>query len=204
MTKQAQTTAPAKKIPHDGKRYGVNPQMAELIQNIQRWASDRNLLMGSTPMAQSLKLAEESGELAKGVTKGDKPLIKDAIGDTAVVAIIMATQMGFDPVGMLSTGDKGSLLRHGERLAGMTKVYADVSIVGSVNRGVCDIMGVCFDSAQDNAATLHHDLVNLLLLLKVAANHYGLTYTECLRFAYNEIKDRKGKMVDGVFVKEAV
>ena len=25
---------------------------------------------------------------------------------------------------------------------------------------------------------------------------------ECLSVAYNDIKDRKGKMVDGVFVKE--
>ena len=193
-----------KKLPHDGQRYSVNPQMAELIQNIQRWASDRNLLAGSTPLAQSLKLAEESGELAKGVVKKNQELIKDAIGDTAVVAIIMATQMGFDPVGMLSTGDKGSMLRHGERLAGMPVGHADVSIVGSVNRNVCDIMGLCFDSAQENAAHLHHDLVNLLLLLKVAANRFGLTYTECLAFAYNEIKDRKGRMENGVFVKGEV
>jgi hypothetical protein len=26
---------------------------------------------------------------------------------------------------------------------------------------------------------------------------------ECLETAYNDIKDRKGKMIDGVFVKEA-
>lgn len=200
---QTTKTSPTK-TPHDGQRYSVNPQMAELIQNIQRWASDRNLLAGSTPLAQSLKLAEESGELAKGVVKKNPDLIKDAIGDTAVVAIIIATQMGFDPVGMLSTGDKGSLLRHGERLASMPVGHADVSIVGSVNRSVCDIMGLCFDSAQENAAHLHHDLVNLLLLLKVAANHFGLTYTECLAFAYNEIKGRKGRMENGVFVKEEV
>jgi hypothetical protein len=26
---------------------------------------------------------------------------------------------------------------------------------------------------------------------------------ECLEVAYNDIKDRKGKMIDGVFVKES-
>jgi len=31
-------------------------------------------------------------------------------------------------------------------------------------------------------------------------NNIGLE--ECLEVAYNDIKDRKGKMVDGVFVKE--
>lgn len=31
---------------------------------------------------------------------------------------------------------------------------------------------------------------------------YNLSLTECVEHAYNEIKDRKGKMIDGIFVKE--
>lgn len=31
----------------------------------------------------------------------------------------------------------------------------------------------------------------------------GLDFNDCLDYAYNEIKDRKGKMIDGVFIKEA-
>ena len=34
------------------------------------------------------------------------------------------------------------------------------------------------------------------------AEMLGMDFEECLWSAYNEIKDRKGKMVDGVFVKE--
>lgn len=30
----------------------------------------------------------------------------------------------------------------------------------------------------------------------------GVDFNECLKMAYNEIKDRKGKMIEGVFVKE--
>ena len=30
----------------------------------------------------------------------------------------------------------------------------------------------------------------------------GLDFEECLQVAYEEIKDRKGKVVDGIFVKE--
>lgn len=30
----------------------------------------------------------------------------------------------------------------------------------------------------------------------------GISFVECLHSAYNEIKDRKGKMVNGTFVKE--
>lgn len=34
------------------------------------------------------------------------------------------------------------------------------------------------------------------------AKKYNTTLEETLEMAYNEIKDRKGKMIDGVFVKE--
>lgn len=35
------------------------------------------------------------------------------------------------------------------------------------------------------------------------AKKFDLTLTKCLELAWNEIKDRQGKMVDGVFVKES-
>lgn len=34
------------------------------------------------------------------------------------------------------------------------------------------------------------------------AHTYGTTLKECVELAYNEIKNRKGKMIDGMFVKE--
>jgi len=40
--------------------------------------------------------------------------------------------------------------------------------------------------------------VTLILL----AERYGLTFEECLEWAYNVISQRTGKMVDGVFVKD--
>ena len=30
----------------------------------------------------------------------------------------------------------------------------------------------------------------------------GVDFNECLKMAYDEIKDRRGKMIDGVFVKD--
>ena len=44
------------------------------------------------------------------------------------------------------------------------------------------------------------DVVVTLILL---AQQNGLELQDCLQYAYDEIKGRKGKMVDGVFVKEA-
>jgi|GEM_PF-3300640 len=40
--------------------------------------------------------------------------------------------------------------------------------------------------------------VTLILLAEL----HGVPFEECLQFAYNEIKGRTGKMVDGIFVKD--
>lgn len=40
------------------------------------------------------------------------------------------------------------------------------------------------------------------VVLSVLALQSGRTLTDCMTAAYEEIKDRKGKMVDGVFIKE--
>jgi NTP pyrophosphatase (non-canonical NTP hydrolase) len=41
----------------------------------------------------------------------------------------------------------------------------------------------------------------LVVMINILARN-KLTLEECLEVAYNDIKDRKGKMVDGIFVKE--
>lgn len=41
-----------------------------------------------------------------------------------------------------------------------------------------------------------------LVVLIIIAEQSGTSIEECLGLAWNEIKDRKGKMVDGIFIKE--
>jgi hypothetical protein len=48
------------------------------------------------------------------------------------------------------------------------------------------------------------DIGDCLVVLINIAERNGLSLFECLSHAYEDIKDRKGKMVDGVFVKERV
>lgn len=47
------------------------------------------------------------------------------------------------------------------------------------------------------------DIGDMMVVLINIAERNRLSLTECLYVAYNDIKDRKGRMVDGVFVKEA-
>lgn len=43
---------------------------------------------------------------------------------------------------------------------------------------------------------------DVLVTLIIVAEQLGMTLTECLAVAYMEIKDRKGKLVNGTFIKE--
>ena len=49
---------------------------------------------------------------------------------------------------------------------------------------------------EDDVGDINVVLINLL-------ERNGFTMQQCLDVAWNDIKDRKGKMIDGVFVKEA-
>ena len=47
------------------------------------------------------------------------------------------------------------------------------------------------------------DIGDCIVVLVNLAEREGLSLTSCVKVAYNDIKDRKGRMVDGVFVKES-
>lgn len=98
--------------------------MINRFEDIRNWALARNLIEGSTPEKQFVKLIEEIGELAAGLARNKRFEIIDGIGDAIVVLTIMAAQL-------------------------------------------------------------------------------GINVEDCMEAAYAEIKDRKGRMIDGVFVKEA-
>lgn len=102
----------------------MNVREGSHFELIRGWAADRNLIEGSNPRAQMLKLFEEGGETAGAIARGNRDGVIDGIGDCAVVLTILAAQ-------------------------------------------------------------------------------HGVTIEECIAAAWDEIKDRRGKMVDGVFVKEA-
>jgi len=96
--------------------------MQDLIEKVNKWFDDRNLIEGSTDKDQVLKLMQELGELSDHACKGED--IRDDLGDMLVV---------------------------------------------------------------------------MLNIMK--RNNYSIK--ECLQIAYDDIKDRKGKMVNGIFVKES-
>jgi NTP pyrophosphatase (non-canonical NTP hydrolase) len=56
---------------------------------------------------------------------------------------------------------------------------------------------------KNRRAEIIDGIGDTIVTLIIVAAQYGLTIEECLQMAYNEIKDRKGRMENGVFIKEA-
>ena len=49
---------------------------------------------------------------------------------------------------------------------------------------------------------IRDDIGDIMVVLINIMVRNNLNMNECLSIAYNDIKDRKGKMIDGIFVKE--
>jgi NTP pyrophosphatase (non-canonical NTP hydrolase) len=49
---------------------------------------------------------------------------------------------------------------------------------------------------------IRDDIGDMIVVLINIAERNNVSLTECLDQAWNDIKDRKGKMVDGIFIKE--
>ena len=56
--------------------------------------------------------------------------------------------------------------------------------------------------ARGNKEALKDGIGDSIVTLIILAMQCGTTASECLESAYNEIANRKGKTVDGVFIKE--
>lgn len=57
--------------------------------------------------------------------------------------------------------------------------------------------------ARGDKLALIDGIGDVVVTLIILGQQNGLELQDCLQYAYDEIKGRKGKMVDGVFVKEA-
>ena len=56
--------------------------------------------------------------------------------------------------------------------------------------------------AKDNPDAVQDAIGDAYVVLTILSMQLGMDIRQCVKMAYNEIKDRKGRMVNGVFVKE--
>lgn len=55
-----------------------------------------------------------------------------------------------------------------------------------------------------NSQDISDDVGDIIVVLINLCARNGLTLTDCMNVAYNDIKYRTGKMVDGIFVKDLI
>ncbi|OOF64790.1 MazG-like family protein [Rodentibacter pneumotropicus] len=163
--------------------------LKQLIKNIEQWAEKRNLIEGSTPQKQFIKLMEEFGELCSGVSKNKVDVVKDSIGDCFVVMVILARQFKRDDI-----------------LADMSYIEMHPPFQGDIARSLIDTNASMQAFFFAHERKEHENVMNFfaytVLGLVEATDYYHLDLDDCVQSAWEEIKDRKGKMIDGVFVKE--
>lgn len=158
------------------------------------WAGKREILKGSTAKHQLAKLLEEYGELVSGYLKGDINKVKDSVGDCIVVAVILQ-----------ALTDKETKLFDtfvAPPSEGKNKTAIESAIILPAEH-----LGRCATFVHSNNAFARNGLwMNLRQMVRIfvdIAHHYRTSIDDCVRLAYGEIKDRKGVMRDGVFVKVA-
>lgn len=57
--------------------------------------------------------------------------------------------------------------------------------------------------AKGNRELIIDSIGDMYVVMTILSMQLGLNIEDCINIAYNEIKDRKGKMINGVFVKES-
>ncbi|MCR1837594.1 MazG-like family protein [Pasteurella caecimuris] len=170
--------------------------MKELIKNIEQWAEERNLIEGSTPQKQMLKLIEEFGELCGGIAKNKPEVIKDSIGDCFVVLVILNLQHNWE---VCFEDYKDKYVFQFIRTDLIPNGLNNLEIIRDICSLIPSLYGINIKPVFDD---YRYAIWSIIVALEDLANIYDLSLTECIQNAYNQIKDRKGKMINGVFVKE--
>ena len=160
--------------------------MNELIEKVEEWARVRRLHTAD-PKAQALKVVEEFTEMimafndftaTKKGAEDVKNEVIDGVGDTYVTLIILCQQLDID---FVSTLTRRNLVLKGEVAEILNYLSTAVS--------------------KGKKHNVEYAVMDISEVANRIASYVGIEPIECLQVAYNEIKDRKGMMIDGTFIK---
>lgn len=155
------------------------------LDRVKQWFIDRDLENGGRLDKQSLKLSEEFGELCAGYLKKNEQLTKDSIGDCAVVIVGLALLIKVDVQEIFEEA--------------FSDEYYVIECLVFLNRAISNIQ---LSNGFTNKDIYIVDLTRSIYWLKSISYALGYSFEECFELAYQEIKDRKGRWIDGSFVKE--
>lgn len=172
-------------------------QHYDYIEKINEWAKDRGIFEFGSVEAQLEKSREENAELTKAITKYEKgnkeaiEEIKDAIGDV-YVTLVVATSLAGLRTYLIFRNYKPEYI----------KMPVGWKYFTRESRTFDNYAYNCFANEETTVEDIRDMIYFYIRFLNNVANFYNLKLTDCIEFAYNTISKRKGKMIDGSFVKE--
>ena len=169
----------------------MNKTIQELVPLIHQWAKERGIFDKSTPFDQLLKTHEEVGELIKACYDNDPIDIQDAIGDVMVTLINYCYFKKIDFVKVYKQ------IQYDDSEA--INIYCALT----VNDIIAFFLRVIANSSyKPLKVTIFINVRNILRNLQNITINNNTTLEECLNVAYNEIKNRKGRIINGKFIKD--
>jgi len=172
-------------------------QHYDYIERINEWAKDRGIFEFGYVEAQLEKSREENAELTKAITKYEKgnkeaiEEIKDAIGDV-YITLVVATSLAGLRTYLIFRNYKPEYI----------KMPVGWKYFTRESRTFDNYAYNCFTNEETTVEDISDMIYLYVRFLNNVANFYNLKLTDCIEYAYNTISQRKGKMIDGSFVKE--
>lgn len=161
--------------------------MQELIDKVVKWGHDRNLNAPENLKGQTMKLCSEFGEIGDAIVEHNRNDLIDGIGDTLVVAIIIGQQIGMPlvPDNFEILAPDSTNWKDFHRAAARLGTFTDYVLKEH--------------RAQEQALQLTYFVTAVCDF----ADAHEIKVYDALEYAYEQIKDRKGVMYKGAFIKEA-
>jgi hypothetical protein len=161
--------------------------------NVAQWCEDRNFKHGTSPTLQFLKLITEFGETSEAIECSDVADTMDGIGDTLVVTVAILYMMGYDHEAWQAAFLRGQGMRQSHQ-----GIVSDPLVVCSSSLGV-----MANGIIKNDVVQVADGVSGLVKGIQILCDSTVLDIHECMSEAWEEIKDRKGVMLNGTFVKEA-
>ena len=121
--------------------------------------------------------------------------IKDSIGDIYVTLVVSTYLVSERPY---LTFRKIKTSKHSSVSIGWLYFIRELK---TQDRLLFDVF-TNFTNTEATFIDIEARLSSYINFLEMVAQSYGLELVECIKYAYDTISKRKGKMVDGTFIKE--
>lgn len=173
----------------------------DYVDKIIDWADERGLNKAEILPMQLEKSREENAELTQAITKyelGNKDAIveiKDAVGDIYVTLVVALKLL--KPREIVQLSFMGIQLWHSD-----DELDTDWICFSELLRTTDTELFKTFIKKEKKDMEMYRMIILYVNLLDAIAKKYNLELVDCVDYAYNQIKNRTGKMIDGSFVKD--